>query len=387
MVDLVLFNFNDISVMFYGVLSLVLAILVYRRPAGRIKKHFKIFLSLFFFLGTLNAIDTILYWSVNINTTISALSPNFFFLGGFVFFLQGPLLYGFTKAAIYRHYEINKKYFWHLLPAFLCPLYMYMIYFRFDANYKLQYVHDWSLVIANPYFEVLIWSQRIAVFCYSVICTNILYQYTRHLKNIKFQLNNIDIHWLNVLIIGFLWINLWVVVELFISKFTAFNVGSIMGIMESYFRCIYVCALVIYLLHHSRGFAEIQLEHTFSETPVLEEGDSQQQIIEKLQAYMDLNKPYLELHLNVERLAGMLDVTPKALSSAINMQLKMNFFEVTSFYRIEESKRQLADVNLRELSINDVMKNCGFNSKSVFNQAFKKSTGVTPSYYRQQHLG
>ncbi len=385
MAEIVLFNINDIAVLLSGILSLALAVLIYRRPAGRIKKHFKIFLSLFFFLGTLNAIDTIFYWSVNINAALSALSPNFFFLGGFVFLLQGPLLYGFTKAAIFRHYELRRRDLWHLLPTILYPLYMYLIYFQFDENYKLQYVHDWSRVISNPYFEMAIWFQRFSVFYYSIICTYILYQYTRHLINTKFQLSKVDLHWLNLLILGFLWINLWVVVGLLISRFTAFDLGGFMGTMESYFRCIYVCVLVIYLLHHSKGFVDIQLEHTLNQVP--EERDSQQKTIEQLQSYMDSNKPYLDPHLTVERLAIRLDVSPKVLSSAINMQLKMNFFEVIGFYRIEESKRQLADAKLKHMTINEVMKNCGFNSKSVFNLAFKKSTGVTPSYYRQQHRG
>ncbi|EMX4959524.1 AraC family transcriptional regulator, partial [Raoultella planticola] len=34
----------------------------------------------------------------------------------------------------------------------------------------------------------------------------------------------------------------------------------------------------------------------------------------------------------------------------------------------------------------DIMYSSGFNSKSVFNTAFKKQTGLTPSEYRRQYL-
>ena len=82
-----------------------------------------------------------------------------------------------------------------------------------------------------------------------------------------------------------------------------------------------------------------------------------------------------------------MQVSPKLLSSTINSQLHKNFFEMIGSYRLEAAKKQLADPQYRELSISEIMKNCGFNSKSVFNQAFKKSVGVTPSHYRQQYLG
>lgn len=112
----------------------------------------------------------------------------------------------------------------------------------------------------------------------------------------------------------------------------------------------------------------------------------QKELVEKLVQFMEVNKPYLESHITVERLANKLQVSPKLLSSTINNQLHVNFFELIGNYRVAEAKKRLADVALREKSINDIMKSCGFNSKSVFNQAFKKSVGVTPSHYRQQHM-
>jgi AraC-like DNA-binding protein len=94
----------------------------------------------------------------------------------------------------------------------------------------------------------------------------------------------------------------------------------------------------------------------------------------------------LEPHITVERLAIKLNVSPKLLSCTINNQMKMNFFELIGTYRVAEAKKRLADSALRQKPIAEIMKSCGFNSKSVFNQAFKKTVGVTPSHYRQQHL-
>lgn len=115
--------------------------------------------------------------------------------------------------------------------------------------------------------------------------------------------------------------------------------------------------------------------------------DSQQkELVERLVQFMEENKPYLESHITVERLANKLNVSPKLLSSTINSQLHVNFFELIGNYRVAEAKKRLVDSELRQKPISEIMKSCGFNSKSVFNQAFKKSVGVTPSHYRQQHF-
>lgn len=114
--------------------------------------------------------------------------------------------------------------------------------------------------------------------------------------------------------------------------------------------------------------------------------DVQPQLAEKLTEFMRTHKPYLEPHITVERLAIKLQVSPKLLSATINSELQVNFFELISHYRVLEAKQRLADANLQEKPICEIMKSCGFNSKSVFNQAFKKAVGVTPSLYRQQHI-
>lgn len=145
-----------------------------------------------------------------------------------------------------------------------------------------------------------------------------------------------------------------------------------------------VSLIVVYLLKNANNFSAIETEHSAVPEPSPEE--PQQQLVEKLTEFMQHNKPYLEPHITVERLAIKLNVSPKLLSCTINSKMQMNFFELISTYRVAEAKKRLADAELRQKPISEIMKSCGFNSKSVFNQAFKKTVGVTPSLYRQQHL-
>ncbi len=383
--EVALFNLNDIVVFFDGFLSFVLALMLFfRQDQGRIHRKYGVLLAVFFLLSTLRALDTLIYWSINLNELLAAFSANVFFLFGFIFFLQGPLLFWYTKAAFYRDFKLKYYDALHLLPALIYPIYMYSIYYRHDAAYKLQFVRDWSTVTSSFQFEALIWSQRLTIFAYSILCLFLLYQYVGHLKSTHHSLNKVDLKWLKLLLGGFALINFWVVLTLIESRFTNFGLDSMMGAMESKIRFVYMAILVVHLLKNSHGLAEIELEHTIANS-IQEE--PHQQILEKLKNYMENEKPYLEPNITVERLATRIEVSPKLLSSTINSQLHKNFFEMIGSYRIEEAKKRLASEQYKQESIGEIMKGCGYNSKSVFNQAFKKSVGVTPSHYRQQYLG
>lgn len=384
--EIALFNINDMTVLFGGFLSLVLGVMLcIRRQEMRSRRTYGLGLAIFFFLGALHALDTLIYWSPSLNHFLSGISADFFFVLGFVFFLQGPLLYWFTKAVIYRDFRLHPLQVFHLIPALIYPFYIYVIYHQHDSAYKLAYVHSWDVLRADPYFDSMIWAQRLAIFIYSSLSVIALYQYVKHLKSTYSSLSKVDLNWLKLLLIGFFVISGWGIFSLIESRVLHLNFDSLTGVIENYLFFFYNSALVVYLLQSSIGFVEIQVEHTIATHQIQEQ--PQQQLIEKLQQYMQDEKPYLEPHMTVERLALRLQVSPKLLSSAINGHLHQNFFEMIGWYRLEEAKRQLADPQKRDLSISEVMKNSGFSSKSVFNQAFKKDVGVTPSHYRQQHLG
>jgi AraC-like DNA-binding protein len=385
MVEVALFNINDIPLIFSGFLALVLAcVLFFTQQLGLVKKLYWRCLALFFFLGALRTFDTLVYWNINLRDIVSLISANFFFLFGFVFLLQGPLIFWFTRAAIFRNFSLRWVDLLHLLPALCYPFYIYQIFHRLAPEQKMQYVHDWAHVMSDPYFEGLIWAQRLTLFGYSTFCIYQLHQYKNRPLAHHCLLNKVDLQWLKLLVVGFFAINCWTLFMLMGTRFTQLLNPSFLSEFESYSLLVYVSVLLVYFLKNSNSFSDIKIEHYIAPEPQPEE--PQQQLVEKLTDFMEQSKPYLEPHITVERLAIKLNVSPKLLSCTINSQMHMNFFELIGTYRVAEAKKRLADSELRQKPISEIMKSCGFNSKSVFNQAFKKSVGVTPSHYRQQHL-
>ena len=91
------------------------------------------------------------------------------------------------------------------------------------------------------------------------------------------------------------------------------------------------------------------------------------------------DKPHHDPLITLDKLSKRLSVPSYQLSQVINNGFGQNFFEFLSAYRIEDCKILLHET---DLNIEEIMHQCGFNSKSVFNSAFKKITGSTPSAYR-----
>jgi AraC-like DNA-binding protein len=66
----------------------------------------------------------------------------------------------------------------------------------------------------------------------------------------------------------------------------------------------------------------------------------------------------------------------------INEHFKLNFFDFVNQYRVEAFKERIVNPKYGNFSLLGVAFECGFNSKSAFNRIFKKSTGLTPSQYK-----
>lgn len=88
--------------------------------------------------------------------------------------------------------------------------------------------------------------------------------------------------------------------------------------------------------------------------------------------------------LTMPKLAATIGVTPNQLSHVLNNVIGQSFFEFVNTVRVREAARLLGEGPDR--TILDIAMAVGFNSKSTFNLAFKRVTGMTPSQYRIQGI-
>lgn len=111
--------------------------------------------------------------------------------------------------------------------------------------------------------------------------------------------------------------------------------------------------------------------------------DDKKNIIAKLNLTIGKNKYYRTANLTIKKLAQELDVQSKHLSQVINESFEKNFCDYINSYRIDDAIEQLKDSKQQHKTILEICYSIGFNSKSAFNDVFKKLTGLTPTAFRK----
>jgi len=98
---------------------------------------------------------------------------------------------------------------------------------------------------------------------------------------------------------------------------------------------------------------------------------------EKLEQWMETEKPYLNPEFRLQDLRQVLPMNRTYLSQFINAEYGCNFYQYVTNYRIEEAKRLM--LHQPDLKMQDIAEQCGFSSPTVFARIFVRETGVTPS--------
>ena len=111
------------------------------------------------------------------------------------------------------------------------------------------------------------------------------------------------------------------------------------------------------------------------------------EIVSDLEKLMTGEKLFLDPDLTLADLASRLKIHYNYISRIINEQFEMSYNDFINKYRIEEVKLRLLDPGYKDKTVLEIMYETGFYSKSVFNTAFKKFTGMTPSQFREKKQG
>ncbi len=107
--------------------------------------------------------------------------------------------------------------------------------------------------------------------------------------------------------------------------------------------------------------------------------------IKKLQKFMEDQEPFLDATLTIQKLANQFNMPAKELSILINHHLDQHFFDFITNYRIKKAITLFKEPSNKKVTVLEVLYDVGFNSKSPFNKAFKKHTGLTPTDFRIKH--
>ncbi len=126
------------------------------------------------------------------------------------------------------------------------------------------------------------------------------------------------------------------------------------------------------------------LERDETKNDVKKEISNEQNIVDDLLLLVEKEKYYLNTNCNIDELAKKIDTNRQYLSKVINSHFNTNFTNFINSYRVKESRKLLLDNKYDKYTMEAIGKLSGFNNRVTFYAAFKKVTGVTPSFFKKQ---
>lgn len=113
-----------------------------------------------------------------------------------------------------------------------------------------------------------------------------------------------------------------------------------------------------------------------AEEPEPEAVSSQDALRQKLDLWMEQEKPYVNPAFQLSDLGAVLPMNRTYLSQFIKAEYGCTFYQFVSRYRVAEAKRlKLEQPNLK---MDEIAARCGFSSRTVFSNVFTREEGVSP---------
>jgi AraC-like DNA-binding protein len=369
------FNFFNILILAGCVQGIILGFLLFFMPPRSHSHFFLGMLLLTYSLDTLNA--------VFFDTTLSRRIPALLIAPFSLILAIGPALYLHTRYTLRPSTVFRRIDLLHFLPAtieFLWYVFISLFFWGKPNAIRLFY-HGYESWYSLP--EQI--AGILSVFIYLILTLRLLKVQKQQLKDVFSAIEGLTYKGLSLLTVclGIGWL-IWLVLITIDTVYFNFSLGE-----HVYYPLYIVMSATIYAIGYSGYFRKIIVIEDFAKEslpaasePVLEMNPELKAIAIDLQFLMQKEQLYLEPTLRLKAVAERLSCAPQKLSAALNGVLKKNFYDFVNEYRVQEVQRKLADPVYDQWTLTAVAYECGFNSKSTFNNIFKKITGTTPKEYK-----
>jgi AraC-like DNA-binding protein len=313
---------------------------------------------------------------------VYAFSPHLFYIGAPFIFLAGPAFYFYVLSLTHSDFFLNKQHLLHALPFFFAALLFTITFHIHSAETKRALLDSNKLFFQSFsfYFNTAI---HVQILMYNIASLYVLKNYRERIKQEYSSIKNIYLSWLSIVLYGFL-IAWCTSVFHFVSWIFAINIPVNLDFINFFAFFVFFNFIFFKALVQPTIFLGIEEENR-QKTPYLSKS-VEEQYLNRLTQYMEKEKPYLDPDISLIDLSDKVSIPHRSLSEIINNTIGHNYYDFINSYRIKESQRLLSDTATRDKTILEILYEVGFNTKSSFNQAFKKHTGTTPTEYKKQFI-
>ncbi len=298
------------------------------------------------------------------------LNVNFDFGRGLAIVLDlliGPLILGVLFFSIDKDRQWVATDFIHLLPLALALIWLTTGFQRFGQDTSLFQTTINDAIALFVFYKIMVLLTYVVLYFRKLKTTSSLK------KDLKRFLQFLGLGFGIIILVGY---------GMFVLMFLGVQFTIDSDFLASIAVTAFVYGLTYWLIRYpnlffsrqgsSDKYANSHLDPQMSE-------DLQQ----KLLAYLDSEKPYLNQKLSLVQVATHLGTSSNALSQVINGSMGKTFNDLINEYRLKEVKYKLLDPQEGHKKILALAYESGFQSKASFNRIFKKHEGVSPQDFKR----
>lgn len=288
-------------------------------------------------------------------------------------FLLGPTIYIFYMSVFKKDYEFSKKDFIYFafIPAVLIVIIIVMLPYQYRSG---------AFAIPYRFIEKYNVVEYLHSFGFAMILGYLLAIFSKfEVMKIVRDYNRNRLLFATITVIA----TLSVIITLIIISLITGN-GSIVRwamILTSIFIIFWFALSQV----HPEVFLAIAARNR--KTGRIEgilQGIDTEKLRSDLDEILSKEKLYYDEDLSLKRLADLLEIQPQELSAYLNHHLQINFNSFINRYRVDEAIQLMREDSSR--SIITIAFSVGFNSKSVFYDAFTRQTGLSPAKFRKKFI-
>lgn len=389
--DLIYYEYNQKSsvLLIFFVNAFIFSYLLLKKGVSENQKHSK-WLAAFIFLGGLYLCPFLFGYAGWYSQ--DGYREFLYFVPTQQLFLIGPVFFFYVKTFLNSDLKLSKEDFLHFLPAVVYLVYSLIIfitdvlildefYFYEDGEDKdLDLWYQIAGLISMLFY--LFWSLK-----YYLDYRKVSLQEVSYADEIAFK-------WIKHFTIAFSLI-LMLRLVFFILSPEWWDFGR----KYWYYFCFSILLMYISITGYSNTikttlkwddkllpkFEPPEKEESAETKNESEEDLALDQWKDKITRVFEAEEIYKNPNLTLTDLASLLDTNRNIVSKAINQEFKMNFNDFVNAKRAEAVIEKLKDGEHAKNTFLSIALDCGFNSKTTFNRAFKKHTNTTPKQFIAQN--
>lgn len=321
-------------------------------------------------------------------------TPHFLYVNEPLNILIGPAIYLYARSQEYQRLKFAKSDIYFLVP-FLLSLLTYIPTYMLSAEDKIMEYQNFGTLESDVENFVWEWIFLVSItFTFLAVALKRFRNYTEKIKTLYSDIQKKDFQLTRLLIKLCMAIYSIELLSVFLSYYELplsielYNVYDIVQLI--------ILVLIGYdaltSLKNSeeirKGWQKIHLEEGQSLIQPIKYANSNltpEQSLDikiKVQEYMENHEPYLESQMRIKDLAKQTGISSHQISQVLNESFNQNFYEFINSYRVKKAIALMEDQANSSLTFSAIGFEAGFNSKTTFYEAFKKTTGTTPAQYK-----